>query len=104
MATSTAVPQEQGLSQSQRIINIFFAPSKTFDDLKRSASWWVPWLLGAIFTLAFVYTVDKKIGFEQSTLNQIALSKAQTEQLERLPADQRAQQIAMRTTVTKYFS
>jgi hypothetical protein len=104
MATSTAVPQEQGLSEPQRIINIFLAPSKTFDDLKRNASWWAPWLLGALFTLAFVYSVDKKIGFEQSTLNQIAMSKAQTEQLERLPADQRAQQIAMRTAGTKYFS
>jgi hypothetical protein len=103
MATSTAVPQEQGLSEPQRIINIFFAPSKTFDDLKRNASWWAPWLLASIVSLLFVYTVDKKITFEQSTINQIQKS-ARADQFDKLSPEQKAQQITLSTKITKYIS
>ena len=32
-----------GLTQIQRVINIFAAPSKTFDDIKAgNKSWWMP--------------------------------------------------------------
>lgn len=39
-----------GLSQWQRVINIFTAPSKTFEDIKRGhKSWWMPFLITALF-------------------------------------------------------
>jgi hypothetical protein len=103
MATSTAVPQEKGLSEPQRILNAFFAPSKTFDDIKRNASWWVPFVLSAIVAILFVVTIDKKITFEQSTINQIQKS-SRADQFDKLPPEQKAQQIAISTKVTKYIS
>ena len=41
------------LSQMERVIDTFVAPSKTFHDILRSASWWLPWLLGVLVTLGF---------------------------------------------------
>ena len=56
-------PQPASLSEGARILNTFIAPSKTFTDLKRNASWWGPWLVISIFALIFVYSMDRQIGF-----------------------------------------
>jgi len=57
-------PSQPGLSEPQRLINTFIAPRKTFEDLKRNSRWWVPWLLGTLAIVAFLYTVEKKVGYE----------------------------------------
>ncbi|HEX7287104.1 MAG TPA: YIP1 family protein [Candidatus Angelobacter sp.] len=69
--SSSPMPLEQtpelsqpALSEPARIINTFVAPSKTFMDIRRNASWWVPWLLGTVIFMGFMYTVEKKIGWE----------------------------------------
>lgn len=55
---------QPGLSEPQRIVNTFVAPSKTFEDIRRNTSWWVPWLLSAIFATCFFVAVDKKVGWD----------------------------------------
>jgi hypothetical protein len=71
----TPVPEAAPpLSQGQRIINTFIAPSKTFADLRRSASWWLPFLLMSLASLLFVYVVDQKIGFRKVAENQLQMS------------------------------
>ena len=91
------------LSQGARIVDTFIAPSKTFNDLHRSASWWAPWLLMAIVGLMFVYAMDRQVTFEQITKNEIARSP-RAEQFDKLPADQRAQQLRIGTSFTRYIS
>ena len=57
MTSAAVTPPPQAappVSQGQRIINTFVAPSKTFADLKRSASWWLPFLLMSLASLLFV--------------------------------------------------
>lgn len=92
------------LSEGARIINTFIAPSKTFTDLRRSAMWWAPFLLMAIISVAFVYSVGQKIGFRKVTENQIQMSPKQSAQLDNMAADQREQQMHARTIGTKYVS
>ena len=79
MSTASAAPApdsgQPGLSQGARIANTFFAPSKTFDDIKRSASWWLPFLLMAVVSCGFAFTVDKKVGWEQVTQNKLRVAK-----------------------------
>jgi len=53
------------LSQIERVVNTFIAPRKTFEDIRRSASWWLPWILGTLAAMAFLFTVEKKIGYEE---------------------------------------
>jgi len=54
------MPDGAPLSQGARIVNTFFAPSKTFTDLRRNASWWAPFLLSVIVSILFVAVVDQK--------------------------------------------
>src|SRR6476646_5953484 len=58
-------PTGPGLSEPQRLVNTFVAPSKTSTDIRRNASWWVPLLLISIFSVAFFVMIDKKVGFDQ---------------------------------------
>jgi hypothetical protein len=92
-ATSLAPVEPPPLSQAERVIDTFIAPSKTFTDIRRSASWWVPWILMAIASLAMVTVVDKKLGMEKVVENQLALTPKQAEKLDQLPPDQRASQM-----------
>jgi hypothetical protein len=98
-ASSVAPTEQPALSQGERVIDTFVAPSKTFSDIRRSATWWVPWLLMAIASLALVTVVDKKLGMEKVVENQMALSPKQAEKLDQLPPDQRASQIQ---TIVKF--
>jgi hypothetical protein len=95
-------PTPEPLSQGARIINTFIAPSKTFSDLRRSASWWAPWLLIAVFSLAFIFVVGKQIGFEQVSRNQLARS-SYADQFDKLPADQQMQRIQFSIKIIKFL-
>jgi len=92
VSTSSTPPAAPAMSEGSRIVNTFIAPSKTFTDLRRSAAWWAPWILISVFSIAFMFTISKQIGFEQITRNQIAHS-ARADQFDKLPADQQAKQV-----------
>jgi hypothetical protein len=98
------VAQNAPLSEPARVIDTFFAPSKTFTDLRRNASWWVPFLITAIVSLLFVYVVDQKVSFRKVAENQIQAQPKQADRIERLPADQREKTMQQQVTFTKIFS
>jgi TIR domain/Yip1 domain len=54
------------LTQFQRLVNVLIAPSKTFVDVLRSSSWWLPWLVPALINVAFVLSVQQKVGWERA--------------------------------------
>src|SRR5208282_1416204 len=92
------------LSEGQRLIDTLFAPSKAFTDLRRSASWWAPFLIIAIVSLMFIYVIDQKVGFAKVVENQIQLKPKQADRIDRLPADQRQKVMQQQVTVTKAIS
>jgi hypothetical protein len=92
------------LSEAQRLLDTFIAPSKTFTDLRRNASWWAPFLLIAIVSLSFIYVIDQKIGFRKVAENLIQLQPKQADRIDRLPADQREKVMQQQATITKYIS
>jgi hypothetical protein len=92
------------MSEPQRLIDTFFAPSKTFTDLRRNASWWAPFLIIAIVSLLFIYVVDQKVGFSKVMENLIQLQPKQADRIERMPPDQRQQVMQQQVTVTKIIS
>jgi hypothetical protein len=100
---SSATPgvplEEKPLSEVQRVVDTFVAPSKTFYDLRRSSNWLVPWLLLSIASAVLVFVVDKKLGMEKVVENQLVLQPKQTAQLDKLSADQRA---ARMETIVKF--
>jgi Yip1 domain len=104
---STAAPspaQEQPpLSQAERVMDTFIAPGKTFTDIRRSASWWVPWLLSAIFGCGLVLVVDKKVGLDAVFENGMRLSPKQAQKMERLSPEQRDRQKEIAIKFTRGF-
>jgi hypothetical protein len=91
------------LSEGARIVNTFIAPSKTFTDLRRNASWWGPWLVISIFALLFIYSMDRQIGFDQISRNEIAHS-ARADQFDKLSPDDQAKQLRFSDTFVRYLS
>jgi Yip1 domain len=92
LPTSTSPLPEVRLSEGARIINTFIAPSRTFSDLRRNASWWAPWIILSLVSVAFMYTISRQVGFEQVSRNQIAHS-SRAERFDRLPPEQQARQL-----------
>jgi Yip1 domain len=104
-SATAAVPSEsRPLSEVERVVDTFVAPTKTFTDIRRSASWWLPWLLGAIVGIGLVYVVDKKVGMEKVSENRLALTPKQAAKLDQLPPDQRARQMEIAAKFTRYIA
>src|ERR1035441_3913000 len=106
MAAAAVVPpqdpqQPASLSEAQRLIDTFIAPSKTFTDLRRSAIWWAPFLLVVVVSYLFIYAVDQKIGFQKVVDNQLQLQPKNAERIESLPPDQRAKAMRQQVGLTK---
>lgn len=90
------------LSQGQRVVDTFIAPSKTFTDILRSSSWWLPWLIGAVVTLGLAFAIQQKIGWDKVYDNMLKQgSAAQVHRLEQMPPDQLAKAKQMGAGFTK---
>jgi beta-lactamase regulating signal transducer with metallopeptidase domain len=61
-ATATA---PAGLSQMERLLDAYVAPGKTFADIHRSASWWLPFVLSMLASILFTFALQHKIGFQK---------------------------------------
>lgn len=92
---STAVPPmpsqaaQPGLSEAQRLVDVFVAPSKTFEDIRRNASWWVPWLLLSIASLIFGIARFQRLDAKQMVEKRIEQSSMAQQQMEQLSPSQR---------------
>jgi hypothetical protein len=79
-----------GLSQLQRVSNVFTAPSKTFADIKRgNKSWWMPFIIFTLVGYVLFAAIVTKIGMQQVVDNQIHLNPKQEEKLAQAPPEQR---------------
>jgi hypothetical protein len=96
-------PELAPLSEAARIVDTFIAPSKTFTDLRRNASWWAPWIVISVFSLLFIYSMGRQVGFDQISRNQVAHS-SRADQFDKLPADQQAKQIQLSSKIIGFFA
>ncbi len=93
MGDEMIVTDGAGLTQVERVVDTFIAPSKTFRDILRNRSWWLPFLLSVLVTLAMAYTIDKQVGFERVVENQIQSSPKQQDAVANLTPPQRAARV-----------
>lgn len=100
VATADGLSEPAGLSQGERVIDAFIAPSATFHDIVRNQSWWLPALLIVLFSFAQAYTVQRQVGFDRVTQNQLQPSSKQADAMNQLPPDQRAARMAIMTKFT----
>jgi hypothetical protein len=86
-AVAEATP---ALSQWQRVLYSFTAPSKTFADIQRgNKSWWMPFLISILAGYVFFAAVTLKIGWAQVAENAIHLNPKSEEKLAQAPPAQR---------------
>lgn len=101
-AVQPAVEVSSGLSQGQRLANMFTAPSKTFQDIKAGhRSWWLPFVIYTVLSFAFYGVVNAKVGMRQVSENQIKLSPKAEEQMSQLTPEQREQRMKISTAFTQ---
>ncbi|MCI0349632.1 MAG: YIP1 family protein [Acidobacteriales bacterium] len=99
---SASIPESTlPLSEPQRLLNTFIAPSKTFTDLKRKASWWAPWLVMAVLSCLFAYVVDQKVGSDQIVETSLKMAPKDAAQLDRLDPAARQSQLALAAKITQ---
>lgn len=94
-------PAGPGLSEPQRLVNIFIAPKKTFEDLKRNPSWWVPWLISAIFALAAAFVIVQKVDLPRLAQHRLEQSQFGQRQLEQASPADRERILRVQTTSLK---
>ena len=100
-AVDTARP---GLSEVQRVTDTFVAPSKTFADILRSASWWLPFVLLAIVSVATTLVVDRQVGFARVAENQIHLNSKQADQFDAQPAEVKVAALHRAAGISRYIA
>jgi hypothetical protein len=92
---SSAVPNmpaesaQPRLSEPARLINVFVSPSKTFQDIRQNASWWVPLVILSLMSIFFFQMIDKKVGFDEVARHMMESNS----RVQQLPADQQAKTI-----------
>ena len=93
MNQSVMVAQQNvpmGLSQVERVVDTFVAPTKTFEDIRRNASWWMPWLLSAVLAVLFSFVVLSKIGLPALVDGVVHQSASLEDRLANSPPEQAA--------------
>ena len=104
MTEQTVAGNGPGLSQVERVVDTFIAPSKTFTDILRSTSWWLPLVIMVIITATMGFAIDRTVGFNAVAEQQMTKSPSQAERMNSLPADQRAHAVSMSAKFTKIFT
>lgn len=78
------------LSQGERVLDTFIAPSKTFTDILRSQSWWLPFLLSVLVTYGYVFALQTRVGWDTIAANAIKQDPKAVERMASAPAEQQA--------------
>ncbi len=97
-------PASAPLSEGARLVNTFFAPSKTFADLRRSAAWWAPFLLIVLTSALFSFAVGSKVGFRKAAENVMQSRPKQWDRIQQLPEDRQERTMNMVEKQTMYGS
>lgn len=90
------------LSQSARVIDTFVAPSKTFGDILRSQSWWLPFLISVVVSYGYVFALQKEVGWETIATNAIKQDPKSVERMANAPAATQARVLSITTASIQY--
>lgn len=95
---------QSGLSEIERVVDTFVAPKATFNDILRSTSWWLPFVLMLVSSIGTGVVVQRQVGFEQVYDNQVRMSPKTQERMADMTPEQRAQAEKISVAATKYIT
>src|SRR5215467_161331 len=61
---STLDAEPKPMSEIARLTGVFFEPGKTFADIAQRPRWFVPLLIGVLFSIGYLYAFSSHIGWE----------------------------------------
>ena len=99
--TTDSLDAQPALTPVERIVDTFIAPAKTFTDIRRNRSWWLPFLLIAVFGYIFVFAALSRVGIHTISDNAMKANPKQAERMASQPAAQQAQTRKITETVTQ---
>jgi len=92
-----------GLSQIQRVTNVFTAPSKTFSDIKNgNRSWWMPFLISAVCTYILFFAITSKVTWATVAENMVRMNPKAEESMSQQTPEQREMQMKGMRYGTEY--
>jgi hypothetical protein len=100
--TSGEAVATPGLSQGERVIDTFIAPSKTFTDILRSQSWWLPFLLSLVVSYGYLFAIQKQVGWDTVVENTLKQDPKTVERMSSQTAEQQAQTKRITLAFIKY--
>jgi hypothetical protein len=92
------------LTEMQRVVDTFTAPSKTFIDIRRKATFWGPLVLLILVAIGFSYAVQQKVGWEKVFENNLHQQPSREEAFEKLSPEQQAPQKAIGIKITSIIT
>ncbi|MGA9720270.1 MAG: YIP1 family protein [Acidobacteriaceae bacterium] len=87
------------LTPVERVVNTFIEPSKTFQDIKRNRSWWLPFVILAVLGWIFCFAAVQHVGWENLATNVLKSQPRNAERLDKATPAQAAQMLS----ITKGF-
>ncbi len=105
VVSSDMLDAQVPLTQAERVTDTFFAPSKTFVDIRRNRSWWLPFVLLAAFSYLFSGVLQHRLSPSAIVDSALRANPKKYEEFKSLPAEQQATQrhfIQIATTTSLY--
>jgi len=104
--TASALANDQDaphLSQVERVVNTFIEPSKTFNDIKRNRSWWLPFLILVVLGYGFCFAAVQHVGWESLTTNVLRSQPKNAERLDKGTPAEQAQMLSVTKGIMEGF-
>jgi hypothetical protein len=98
-SAATDTQDSVALSPFERVVNTFIEPSKTFNDIKRNRSWWLPFVIIAVLGYGFCFTAVQHVGWDSLTTNVLKSNPRNAARLDKAAPAEQAQMLS----VTKGF-
>ena len=81
-----------GLTQPERVVDTVLAPSKTFTDILRSSSWWLPFAIVILCGYLLTAAIQAKVGWSQLAENEMRANPKLEQRLADMTPEQTAAQ------------
>lgn len=91
-------PIEAPLTETQRVVDTFVAPSKTFIDIRRKATFWGPLIVMIVVGIGFGFAVQQKVGWERVFENTLRQTPEKAEKLESSPNAESVKAVSAKVT------
>lgn len=101
--STAAIPLFNGPSrQLSRVVDLFFAPRRLFTEIRSDKSWWLPFVLTIVCSLAMSLSAVRLVGFREMAISTMRSDPGTASLLDRnTPVEQRESAIEMTQTTYK---